>query len=243
MLMRSKTELAIDGIRDATGRDWPSDLPGGVVHLWERRLDATPAEVNACYELLSGAERERAQRFRIERPRIAFVLTRGTLRSLLAHYQGGEPQAVRFRYQDQGKPFLEDDNNLFFNVSHTDGLALLAFAKGRRLGVDVEKVKPDTEVEKLAERFFSERECRDLRELKGDELRAAFFRVWTRKEAYIKATGEGLSLPLDQFDVSIAAGDSNALRATRPDALEAERWVVSDVTVQTGYAAAVAVGE
>lgn len=239
--MASKIELAIGEVRDATGCDWPAKLPVGEVHLWQRRLDAAPDDVSACYELLRGEERERAQRFRIEPPRTAFVLTRGTLRSMLAHYLGGKAQAVRFRYEGQGKPLLEDDDDLFFNVSHTDGLALLAFARGRRLGVDVEKVKPDTAVEKLSERFFSERECRDLRLLKGDELRAAFFRVWTRKEAYIKATGEGLSLPLDQFDVSIAAGDRDALRATRPDASEVERWAVSDVTVSAGYAAALAV--
>lgn len=239
--MASKTELAIGEVRDATGGKWPAKLPLGEVHLWQRRLDATPGEVSVCYELLSAEERERAQRFRVEPPRTAFVLTRGTLRSVLAHYLGGKAQALRFRYESQGKPFLEGDDNLFFNVSHTDGLAMLAFARGRRLGVDVEKIHPGTEVEKLAERFFSERECRDLRLLNGDELRAAFFRIWTRKEAYIKATGEGLSLPLDQFDVSIAAGDRDALRATRPDALEVERWAVSDITVAAEYAAALAV--
>lgn len=239
--MASKSELAISEVRDSASGDWPEELPVGILHLWQRYLDASPAEVNACYELLSVEEKERAQRFRIERPRSAFVLTRGMLRMMLAHYLGGKPHEVQFRYEGQGKPFLEGDDQLFFNVSHTDGLALLAFARGRRLGVDVEKVKPDTEVEKLAERFFSERERQDLRQLTGDELRAAFFRVWTRKEAYIKATGEGLSLPLEQFDVSIAAGDRDALRATRPDAGEAERWTVSDVAIQSGYAAAVAV--
>ena len=241
--MTSKIGLAIGEVRDAAADGWPAELPVGAVHLWQLRLDASLAEVNSCHELLSGEEKERAQRFRIERPRTAFVLTRGTLRLMLAHYLGGEPQAVRFRYQSQGKPSLVGDDQLYFNVSHTDGLALLAFSRSRRLGVDVEKVKPDTEVEKLAERFFSERECRDLRQLTGDELQAAFFRVWTRKEAYIKATGEGLSLPLDQFDVSIAAGDRDALRATRPNAREAELWTVSDVAVESGYAAAVAVGE
>ncbi len=212
-----------------------------MVHLWLRSLDASPVEISGWYELLSSEERDRAERFKVERPRIAFVLTRGTLRSLLAHYLGIEAKAVRFRYEKRGKPFLEDRTGLCFNVSHTDGLALIGFVKSRSIGVDVEKVKPDTEVRKLAERFFSARERRDLRPLRGDELRAAFFRVWTRKEAYIKATGEGLSLPLDQFDVSIAAGERDALCATRPDANEAERWTLSDVAVPAGYAAAVAV--
>jgi len=243
MFMASMTELAISEVRDVVPGQCLEDLLPGAVHLWQLRLDASPAEVTANYSLLSAEEKERAERFRVERPRTAFVLTRGTLRLMLAHYLGGEARDVQFRYEAHGKPFLRGNDKVFFNVSHTDGLALLAFARARRLGVDVEKVKPDTEVEKLSERFFSERECRDLRQLTGDELKVAFFRVWTRKEAYIKATGEGLSLPLDQFDVSIAAGDRDALRATRPDAREAERWTVSDVPMQSAYAAAVAVAE
>ena len=241
MTMAAKTQIEIGKVWDATSVARPPELPAGVVHLWSRRLESSQAELNSCYELLSNEERDRAQRFRIERPRTAFVLTRGTLRALLAHYRGIKAKAVRFQYASRGKPFLEVEDGLCFNVSHADGLALMGFVKSRSIGVDIERVKPDTEVEKLAERFFSERECRDLRRLEGDEFRAAFFRVWTRKEAYIKATGEGLSLPLDQFDVSIAAGDRDALQATRPDAREAERWTVSDVAVRSGYTAAVAV--
>lgn len=239
--MASKTEIAIGELRNAEASEWPTELPAGAVHLWQKELDGSTTEVMACFELLSSDERERAQRFRVERPRTAFILTRGTLRMMLAHYLGSQPREIRFRYEGNGKPLLDGDNNLFFNVSHTDGLALLAFTRGHQLGVDVEKVNSNTDVERLAERFFSERECRALGQLSGNRLREAFFRIWTRKEAYIKATGEGLSLPLDQFEVSIAAGDRDALRATRPDAGEAERWTVSDVAIRPGYAAAVAV--
>lgn len=239
--MTAKTEIEIGEVWDATSVAHPGQLPGGMVHLWSRRLEVSEAEVRACYELLSTEERERAQRFKIERPRTDFVLTRGTLRLLLGQYLGIEAKAVQFRYENKGKPFLAEEGGLDFNVSHTNGLALMGFVRSRSIGVDVEKIRPDTEVGKLAERFFSDGERRDLRLLRGDELRAAFFRVWTRKEAYIKATGDGLSLPLDQFDVSIAAGDRSALSATRPDAAEAERWTVSDVTIPDGYAAAVAI--
>jgi 4'-phosphopantetheinyl transferase len=239
--MVSKTQVEICEVRDAIAIHCVAELPEGVVHLWKRHLDATPGEVSACYELLSTDERQRAQRFRVDRPRTEFVLTRGTLRTLLGRYLDREPQAIRFRYEAQGKPFLDGGNDLSFNVSHTDGLALIGVVRGRRIGVDVEKANRNTEVDKLAERFFSESERRDLRRLQGDELRAAFFRVWTRKEAYIKATGEGLGLPLDQFDVSVAVGDRDALQATRPDAVEAERWTISDVAIPAGYAAAVAV--
>lgn len=239
----SGTEVQIGEVWDAASNARPSELRPGVVHLWQRQLDASAEEVNAYYRLLSSEEQERAGRFRVERPRNDFVLTRGTLRSLLAQYLGSTPQAIRFRYAVRGKPALEGESGLCFNVSHTNGLALIAFVKGRAIGVDVENLGRETEVEQLAERFFSKRERDELKRLTRDQLRAGFFRCWTRKEAYVKARGEGLSLPLHQFDVSVAPGESRALLATRPDPSEASRWILCDVPTQPGYAAALAVAE
>jgi 4'-phosphopantetheinyl transferase len=239
--MASKTEVRIDEVRDATSIGCPSELGPGVVHLWQRRLHASGGEVSACYKLLSSEEQERARRFLVERARNEFVLTRGTLRSLLGRYLGSIPQDVRFRYAVRGKPALEGGSDLSFNVSHTDGLALMAFVKRRAIGVDVENLDRKIKAERLAERFFSERERQALRPLRGDELQAAFFRCWTRKEAYIKAKGDGLSLPLHQFAVSIAATDRDALLATMPDQAEAARWTICDVPMGPAYAAAVAV--
>jgi 4'-phosphopantetheinyl transferase len=105
----------------------------------------------------------------------------------------------------------------------------------------VEKLDREIEAERLAERFFSQRERQGLRPLRGDELQAAFFRCWTRKEAYIKAKGDGLSLPLHQFDVSIDESDRDTLLATRPDPAEAARWTICDVPMGPAYAAAVAI--
>lgn len=241
--MGSKTEVQIGEVWDARTTGRPSELHPGVVHLWQRRLDASAAEVNAYCRLLSSEEQERALRFRVERPRKEFVLTRGTLRTLLAQYLGITPQEVHFRYAVRGKPALEGESGLCFNVSHTDGLALMAFVMRRTIGIDVENLVRGVDAQRLAERFFSERERQALRSLRGDELQAAFFRCWTRKEAYIKAKGDGLSLALDQFDVSIAEQDHDALLATRPDPTEAARWTVCDVPMGTGYVAAVAVAE
>jgi len=241
--MGSKTEVQIGEVWDARTTGRPSELHPGVVHLWQRRLDASAAEVNAYCRLLSSEEQERARRFRVERPRKEFVLTRGTLRTLLAQYLGITPQEVHFRYAVRGKPALEGESGLCFNVSHTDGLALMAFVMRRTIGIDVENLVRGVDAQRLAERFFSERERQALRSLRGDELQAAFFRCWTRKEAYIKAKGDGLSLALDQFDVSIAEQDHDALLATRPDPTEATRWTVCDVPMGTGYVAAVAVAE
>ena len=239
--MELKTAVQIGEVCDASRIDCPAELCTGVVHLWQRRLQASAEEINGCYELLSREEKARALRFRVERPRSDFVLTRATLRLLLAHYAGSTPQEVHFRYGAQGKPALEGDTGLCFNASHTDGLALMAFVKQRAIGIDVENVNRRTEAKRLAERFFSKQERQALTSLRGNELQAAFFRCWTRKEAYIKAKGEGLLLPLHQFDVSIAAGDRDALLATRPDPSEASRWTISDVPLGEGYMAAVAV--
>src|ERR1700756_5622890 len=104
-----------------------------MVHLWWLRLDDSQEKVNACYELLASDERERAERFRVVRPREAFILTRGTLRSLLAHYLGEKPNELRFRYESWGKPFLQGDGELRFNVSHTDGLALIGVVRERNI--------------------------------------------------------------------------------------------------------------
>ncbi len=241
--MPSKTELQVAGPWDASYIDAAPELEPGLVHLWKRRLDASVADVNACYEVLADEEKKRALRFRVDRPRIEFILTRGTLRFLLARYLSIPPETVVFRYGKNGKPAIEGNASLCFNVSHSRGLAILAFVQERNIGVDVENLSRDTDVRALAERFFSDSERQALRHLSGDELQAAFFRCWTRKEAYIKATGDGLSLPLDQFDVSIAVGDRDALLATRPDAAEAVGWTICDIAVDPAYAAALAVAE
>ena len=117
----------------------------------------------------------------------------------------------------------------------------MAFARDREIGIDVEKVDREVDAKKLSDRFFSVRERQCLKDLSGEELKSAFFRCWTRKEAYVKARGEGLSLPLDQFDVSV--DKSCALLATRPDASEAARWTLRDLPMSPGYAAALAVSE
>jgi 4'-phosphopantetheinyl transferase len=241
--MSPRTQIEIGSIRNASLDSVPSDLPLDTVHLWQRPLQITGGDLEACHELLSEEERERAQRYRVERPRSDYILTRGTLRSLLSRYLQRPAQEFSFRYTEYGKPFLIDGSDLQFNVSHSEGIAVMGFVRAREIGVDVERIRKQSDVEQIAERFFSEYERRSLRKCKGDELHEAFFRCWTRKEAYIKAKGEGLSLPLHQFDVSIEPEPEQALLTTRPDATEAKRWRVINMPVRSGYAAALAIGE
>jgi 4'-phosphopantetheinyl transferase len=224
------------------------ELPPGVVNVWVRSLDVPASVERACCELLSAEEHERAARYRVERARKNFIVTRATLRSLAAAYLGTTPLDLSFRYSKYGKPILDGPFDLRFldlrfNVSHTEGLALIAFVRTHEIGIDVERIRPQPDVRKLAERFFSLHERHSLEKLSGDELQTAFYRCWTRKEAYVKARGEGLSLPLDQFDVSVsvAADESQLLLATRPDPSEARRWILRDLPTSSGYAAALAV--
>lgn len=234
-------DLEIPEVQNATPDSIPDALTPGIVHLWQRSLHASEEAIQGCHQLLLPEECERASRYRVERPRGDYILTRGTLRSLLSRYLRTHPKEITFQYTEYGKPFLAN-SELCFNVSHTDGLALMAFMLKREVGVDVERVRPQSDVMTIAERFFSVHERSNLRRLTGNEVHAAFFRCWTRKEAYIKAVGEGLSHPLHQFDVAIDPNPRQALLATRPDPEERKRWSIYNVPVQTGYAAALALG-
>jgi 4'-phosphopantetheinyl transferase len=214
-----------------------------VVHIYFGRLKSESDEVSTLDALLSADERQRASRFHFEKNRNEFILTRGGLRTMLGSYLGKPPHEIRFAYTNHGKPYLADpaQPQLSFNVSHTDGLAAFAFGWNHAIGVDVEAVRTNFNAEEIAGRFFSTAEKRALGEFPPEERHAAFFRCWTRKEAYIKARGEGLSHPLAQFDVSLAAEPERTLLATRPDPVEAERWLLRPFTAPRGFEAALAV--
>jgi 4'-phosphopantetheinyl transferase len=212
--------------------DWTStrpDAPPAEVeaHAWLIPTDVAPLRLRALEAILSPDEQERAARFHFERDRARFVVARGSLRRILGRYLGLPPDAFRFLYSSHGKPYLAGDGRaalLSFNVSHSGDWALCAVAGGRRVGVDVEIIRADLAGETIAERFFSPREVAALRSLAPGEQVAAFFRCWTRKEAFLKARGEGLSLPLDRFDVSLRPGEPPALLRTLDDPFEARRW-------------------
>jgi 4'-phosphopantetheinyl transferase len=218
-------------------------LPHDEIHLWHQSLTWGFAFIESCSDLLSPDELQRAGRFRFVHDREEFIVCRGTLRILLGYYLNLPPKGLLLGYSEFGRPSLAanpPERDLEFNVSHSGDLALLAFASGRKIGIDVERVRRNFGTSEIAERFFSEAERAALRELPHEQRRQAFFRCWTRKEAFIKALGEGLSHPLDQFDVSLAPATPAALLATRPDAQEAKRWMLWDIRVPNDYAAALA---
>jgi len=213
------------------------------VQLWRIDLDAIRDDESRWHGLLSHDESTRASRFHFSRDRQYFVASRAVLRTILASYLATDPRGLIFSYSNKEKPSLapQAGADITFNVSHSGGIALFAFSRGREVGVDVEHVRRDFDVEAIANRFFSAHEQAQLAALPAEERVDAFFRCWTRKEAYIKATGDGLSLPLSQFDVSLEPGERDGLRATRPDDSEAGRWLLREVPGGSGFIAALCV--
>ena len=177
-------------------------LPEDAVHVWAASLDVGAERRRALGWHLSRGEVDRALRLRSDRDRMRFVVARGILRELVGRYLGVEPRRVRFRYGAHGKPVL-DESALAINLSRTGDRALFAFAREREIGVDIERVRQDFPCEHVAAAFFSAAEAAAVRAFPPHERSEAFFRCWTRKEAYLKARGDGLTVDLASFDVSL----------------------------------------
>jgi 4'-phosphopantetheinyl transferase len=215
------------------------------VHVWRAALDQSASQVQDFLHILAPDEQARAARFYFARDRQHFIVARGVLRSILGCYLNQVPESLAFCYSAHGKPALAEQSArdaIHFNVSHSNELALYAITRGRQVGIDIEHIRLDLAVAEIAGRFFSRREVAKLRTLPAEIQREAFFRCWTRKEAYIKALGEGLSLPLDQFDVWPASGEPDTAPGAQRDPSEASGWSLQELMPAPGYAAAVAVG-
>ena len=210
------------------------------VHVWCANLEPGADQLAALEETLTDAEVERANRFRFWRQRRRYVAGRGILRVLLGRYLDLNPAEVNLSYNEFGKPFL-NTNRLQFNLSHSEGVALYAFCLAEDIGVDLEKIRAINDAEGIAARFFSPNEYSRLQALPAENRSAAFFACWTRKEAFIKAEGEGLSFPLDDFDVTFSPGEEPRLITLGGSTEKAENWTLFSLVPAAGYAAALAV--
>jgi 4'-phosphopantetheinyl transferase len=214
------------------------------VHIWRTSLNQGKWAVRASLDILSHDERRRADKFYFERDREHFIVGRGVLKKILSRYLEVSPERISFAYNQYGKPALSaeaGDQHLRFNVSHSHGLALYAFARGREVGIDIEFAREDFASLEIAGHFFSPQEVATLRALPASELTRAFFNCWTRKEAFIKALGEGLSHPLDTFAVSLKLGAPASLLSVDGLPQEAARWSLMELFPGEGYVAALAV--
>jgi 4'-phosphopantetheinyl transferase len=217
------------------------DLGRDQIHVWRVPLNQNLERIPGLTELLSTDEQTRADRFHFEKDRNQFIEARAALRLLLSQYLNVAPQRLTFSPGSHGKPALANgpsNNGLRFNLSRRDGLALIAVAFDREIGVDVELVVPDLPIFEVAEVSFSERELATLRSLPESLQPAGFYNCWTRKEAYVKARGEGLSFPLKQFDVSLVPGDPARLLEVRGSDTEVDRWTLQELSVGDAHVAA-----
>lgn len=212
----------------------------GEVHIWQATLPAPGWDEDRFLSMLSADECARMARFRFPRDRRNFLFCRSVLRILLASYLGTPPAELRFAYSAHGKPSLAAPSvYLEFNLSHSNGSLLLAVCLEGRVGVDIERVRRDLDFEGIARQFFSPRECRALAAVPENMRHDAFFACWTRKEAFVKAQGSGLSYPLDSFDVSTDSREEAPQLI--PPASNTESWTLRSLNSFPGYAAAVAV--
>jgi 4'-phosphopantetheinyl transferase len=219
-------------------------LPENAVHVWLASLEQPEAIMLQLKQTLSPEELVRAGKFHFEKDRHHFMAARGLLRTLLSHYLQMQPAQLQFTYNEHGKPSLDhllQRKPLYFNLSHSHNLALLAFSHVGPLGVDIEYMRPDVAVEQVARVSFSPREQALLLAQPLEERQHAFYACWTCKEAYIKGRGTGLSLEPNLFDVAFLPGEPAALLASREDSREPARWTLRALEPGAGYAGALAV--
>ena len=209
--------------------------------MWRADLDRPQAELDRLAASLSEEERQRAARYVFERDARRFMVARGILRTVLGRYLQSSAATIRFCYSIQGKPALASGSAPCFNVAHSHELALFVLARGRPVGIDVEKYRPLDNAEGIARRFFSPPEIKVLLATEPEERTRRFFQIWTHKEAIVKALGEGLSHPLDAFDVVLDDGRSAPMVHFAGEEPAGGRWQLRDLTPSTDYAAALAV--
>jgi 4'-phosphopantetheinyl transferase len=213
-------------------------LADGEIHVWRLDLGLLSGLEPRLAGVLSAEEERRSGRFVHERDRAFYIAGRSALRHLLSGYVGVPPEEVPLRIGAHGKPFLDGELRLHFNLSHSAGLALLAVTEVSPVGVDVERVGPIPELEAIAARFFTAGEAREIRMARATEQRRLFFNCWTRKEAYLKAVGGGLSIPLSSVELTVS-GEPRLL-AIAGDRSAAGQWSLRHLRPAPGYVGALA---
>jgi len=198
------------------------ELVENIVHIWSVPLSIDAKTQNKYWSVLSDEEKSRANRYKFDILKTKFIACRGVLRLLMGAYLGIDANQVEISYIKNGKP--NHHSNLEFNVSHSEDWAVIGFTLDTILGIDIECIKRNIEFEDIARRFFSLEESKLVINSPKEQLALYFYNCWTRKEAFVKALGDGLSFPLDQFEVSCVPSDPPQLLKTKWDKTEATKW-------------------
>ena len=224
-------------------QDWQQarfQLSTDAIHIWVLSLAEFSSQLPEFERVLAKEEVERASRFRFDHLREAYTLTRGALRHILGRYLDHDPAKISLRCTEKGKPELCPPATLHFNLSHSHGLAAIAFATGCPVGIDLERFRPLRDMLEIAARYFCAEEASELLTLPPLQREPAFFACWTRKEAFMKATGDGFDCPLNSFRVNLVPESDARLIHIHGDPVAAEKWSLHDLRIAPGFAAALA---
>lgn len=202
------------------------------VHIWSTDLTLNPDAENIKFLQLNEEEQKRALQFKLPLHKTRFIAAHAALRSILSRYLNQTPETVSFAHNAFKKPFLNDHPEVTFNLSHSHNIALIALTRDNEVGVDVEMIS-DKFNPKLVERYFHPEEIAQFDHLSGNDKATAFFQLWTRKEALLKAAGTGLHTPLNQFNVSLSGGSETIL-------LDKKHWHLQSLTLKLPYLASLA---
>ncbi|HAC65694.1 MAG TPA: peptide transporter [Cyanothece sp. UBA12306] len=218
-------------------------LTPSVVDLWIMSLQLASKEVEQRWQILNNEEQIKAKKFNFEKHKRRFIVARSTLKMILGQYLKIPPQKIKFDYSSRGKPRLSDqlgNNQLQFNTSHSEELAIYGVTLDRLIGVDIEYIRPMKDAKQLAKRFFCDQEYQQINNLTSPQLEKAFFQLWTGKEAYFKATGEGISGGLDQVQICL---QNNPKLIALPPNQSKLNWFFSSFIPSPGYQGAIVVAE
>ncbi len=214
------------------------------VHIWKASLNVNSDKITTLKSILSNDEIDKADRFVFGRDQRRFIVARGLLRIILGRYLMVKPKKIKFIYNDYGKPALSykfHKRKLHFNISHSNELVVFAITNKGRIGIDIENVHSMKDIEQIIERFFSIEEQEEFKTLPKYCQEQVFFKCWTRKEAFIKACGQGLTLPLNKFTVSVIPSEPARLKYIDNEIDKVDSWTMKEVIPIAGYVGTVVV--
>ena len=215
-------------------------IPGKEIHIYRSSIDSTDEELKGSELILSPDELQKAYRYKFEKDREQYIMARSLLRRILGKYLDQSPHKINFSYSEKGKPYIKD-SLIKFNLAHSGGKAVFAFAENIDVGIDIEYMRDLPDELQIAKRFFSDEEVNEIMKVSEGDTKAAFFNCWTRKEAFIKAVGEGLSYPLKDFTVTLLPGVNPEIKWIKDKVDEVKEWKLVNILTDRNYISSLAV--